>query len=155
MPRRLALAGDRLWVTSQAVPAVSASGLPTHRCGEVVYEGPGSPDALIVSDLPMRAGLRVPMEQMRDAIVQVLAQHGFEAGGRRIGYQACDDSTGDRGIYDEQVCIANARLYAATPRVLGVIGPYNSGCAAVQIPIAKRRPTGRSRWSRRRRRCRR
>ncbi len=142
MPRRLALAGDRLWVTSQAAPPVSASGLPTHRCGEMIYEGPGSPDALVVSDLPMRAGLRVPMDQMRDAIVQVLAQHGFEAGGRRIGYQACDDSTGDRGIYDEQICIANARLYAATPRVLGVIGPYNSGCAAVQIPIANAAPDG-------------
>ena len=142
MPRRLALAGDRLWVTSQAVPPVSASGLPTYRCGEVIYEGPGSPDALVVSDLPMRAGLRVPMDQMRDAIVQVLAQHGFEAGGRRIGYQACDDSTGDRGIYDEQICIANARLYAATPRVLGVIGPYNSGCAVAQIPIANAAPDG-------------
>ena len=142
MPRRLALAGNRLWVTSQAVQAASASGLPTHRCGEVVYEGPGSPDALIVSDLPMRAGLRVPMEQMRDAIVQALAQHGFAAGGRRIGYQACDDSTGDRGIYDEQICIANARLYAATPRVIGVVGPYNSGCAAVQIPITNAAPDG-------------
>jgi DNA-binding SARP family transcriptional activator/ABC-type branched-subunit amino acid transport system substrate-binding protein/DNA-binding beta-propeller fold protein YncE len=142
IPRRLAVAGDRLWATTQASPPVSASGLPTHRCGEVIYEGPGAPDALVVSDLPMRAGLRVPMDQLRDAIVQVLAQHGFEAGGRRIGYQACDDSTGERGIYDEQICIANARLYAATPRVIGVIGPYNSGCAAVQIPIANAAPDG-------------
>jgi DNA-binding SARP family transcriptional activator/ABC-type branched-subunit amino acid transport system substrate-binding protein/DNA-binding beta-propeller fold protein YncE len=141
-PRRLALAGSTLWVTAQAHAALTDGALPARRCGEVVFAGGGRPDALIVSDLPMRAGLRVPTEHMRDAVTQVLAESGFRAGALRIGYQACDDSTGQRAVFDEQTCIANARMYAAAPIVIGVVGPYNSGCAVQQIPITNGAPGG-------------
>jgi branched-chain amino acid transport system substrate-binding protein len=75
---------------------------------------------------------------MSEAIAHVLRQRGFRAGRLRIGYQSCDDSTAQAGIFDEAKCAANAKLYAQTPAVLGEIGPYNSGCAYGQIPIANR-----------------
>ena len=37
---------------------------------------------------------------------------------------------------------ANAALYARTPRVIGIVGPYNSGCAFEQLPITNRAPGG-------------
>ena len=96
------------------------------------------PDRLIVSDMPLRGGGALPTPQMSEAIAYVLRQRGFRAGRLRIGYQSCDDSTAQAGIFDEDKCAANAKLFAATPAVIGEIGPFNSGCAYGQIPIANR-----------------
>jgi hypothetical protein len=40
------------------------------------------------------------------------------------------------GSYTEEKCEANAKVYAAAPAVIGVIGPFHSGCAVNQIRIA-------------------
>ena len=66
----------------------------------------------------------------------VLRQRGFRAGSYRVGYQSCGHSD------DEEACERNARSYAAAKDVLGVIGPYYSSCAALQIPILSRRAAG-------------
>src|SRR5262249_22053750 len=51
-------------------------------------------------------------------------------------FAACDDSTAQSAIFDPDKCAANAHLYVASPTVVGEIGPFNSGCALAQIPIA-------------------
>jgi branched-chain amino acid transport system substrate-binding protein len=79
---------------------------------------------------------------MSDAIAYVLRERGFRAGRISVGYQSCDDSTEQSGIYDEQKCAANAKAFAASKLVLGEVGPFNSSCARVQIPIAGRAPGG-------------
>ena len=149
-PRRLVLTGGRLWVAvagspseqSAAVSTDGAAGLSEAACGEVFYGGEGSPDRMIVSDMPLRGGPGLPTRQMSDAIAFVLRERGFRAGRFRIGYQSCDDSTEQSGIHDEQKCAANAQAFAATRLVIGEVGPYNSECARVQIPIAGRAPGG-------------
>lgn len=73
----------------------------------------------------------------------MLRQHRFRAGRYRIGYQSCDTSTADSGPgSDPKKCEANAKAYAAEPAVLGIVGPYNSGCAQVEIPILDAAPGG-------------
>jgi len=142
-PRRLVFAAGRLWVTVAGSPheqaAASAdgsvAGLPGGTCDRVFYGGPGRPDGLIVSDMPLRGGPRLPTQQMNDAIAFVLRARGFRAGRYRIAYQSCDDSTEQSGIFDESKCAANAKAFAATPSVLGEVGPYNSGCAFRQIGV--------------------
>ncbi len=67
----------------------------------------------------------------------VLRQRGFRAGSYRVGYQSCGTDPDEGGA-----CERNAESYAAAKDVLGVIGPYYSGCAAVQIPILSRRAAG-------------
>jgi branched-chain amino acid transport system substrate-binding protein len=79
---------------------------------------------------------------MSQAITFILRERGFRAGALRIGYQSCDDSTAQTGIFDRVKCAANAKALAANEKVLGVVGPYNSGCAVEQIPIAGRAPSG-------------
>ena len=114
--------------------ARSAEPVSKGSCGPLQYHGPGKPQYVIVSDLPLRAppGAR---EQVA-GIEYVLKQRGYQAGKYRIGYQSCDDSSASVGAYDNGVCTANAKAYATDTDVLGVIGPYNSGCAADEIPIA-------------------
>jgi ABC-type branched-subunit amino acid transport system substrate-binding protein len=38
-------------------------------------------------------------------------------------------------LFDPPKCAANAKAYVATPDLVGVIGPMNSGCAFPQVPI--------------------
>jgi branched-chain amino acid transport system substrate-binding protein len=111
-------------------------------CDKQFYGGGGRPDGLIVSDMPLRSGPRLPTQQMSDAIAFVLRERGFRAGRYRIAYQSCDDSTEQSGIFDRDKCASNAKAFAATKMVIGEVGPYNSGCAYSQISAASGAPDG-------------
>ena len=111
-------------------------------CGEVQYSGSGKAEKLIVSDLPLQGDSAERSKQMNDAIIQEMARKGWLAGTTEVAFQACDDSLASTGEWDEDLCRSNARAYAGNPDVIGVIGTYNSGCAAVEIPILNRAPGG-------------
>lgn len=103
-------------------------------CGELEYEGRGEPEALVVSDLPMRGAAAERSKQQVEAIRLVLERNGWRAGGTAVAFQACDDSIAETGLWDAETCRANAAAYAKHERLLGVIGTYNSGCASEMIP---------------------
>jgi branched-chain amino acid transport system substrate-binding protein len=109
-------------------------------CGPVQYEGSGTAQGLIVSDLPLRGASRNRSLQMNDAIRLALRSAGWRAGKHRIGFQACDDSDPTTGLWSKPICAANAEAYAADRSVLGVVGTYNSGCAAAMIPLLDTAP---------------
>src|SRR5439155_10367338 len=143
-PAGVAVGHGRVWLSVQpgfraglAVrgPAGSAGGtLPPSICSPLEFEGKGQPRYLIASDLPFQ-GLSTLAEtlQMTDGIRFVLAQHHFKAGPYSVGYQSCDDSIAATGNFDEARCRANAKAYAANPKMIGVIGTYNSGCTQAEI----------------------
>jgi branched-chain amino acid transport system substrate-binding protein len=116
--------------------------LPASACEEVEYEGEGEPNALIASDLPMQGDSAERSNQMVAAIRQVLDNQGWQAGSTRIAFQACDDSVASTGEWDPDKCKDNAANYAGNDDVIGVIGTYNSGCAAEIIPILNEAPDG-------------
>ena len=112
-------------------------------CDAVKYSGSGTPSKLIVSDLPLKGDSEERSKQMNQAIIQEMARKGWQAGPNiQVAFQACDDSLASTGEWDEGLCRSNARAYASNPDVIGVIGTYNSGCAAVEIPILNRAPGG-------------
>ena len=113
----------------------SATPLDTATCSDVLYEGEGKPDAIIVSDLDLRGANRASATATVRAIKGVLRRRGFRAGEYRIGYQSCSSDDGGE-------CERNAKAYAAASHVLGVIGPTFSRCASQQIPILSRRAAG-------------
>jgi branched-chain amino acid transport system substrate-binding protein len=113
----------------------------TSSCAEILYEGEGEPDVIVVSDLPRGGVGKETIELMIDAIEFTLREREFRAGEFRVGYQSCNDTVGSEP-YDPSLCGRNARAYVATESVVGVIGPWNSGCAERQIPIVSRRQAG-------------
>ena len=117
--------------------AARGDALPESIC-EPVLSGGGRPDVLIASDLPLQGGLRLPARQMADAVAFVLRRHGFRAGRFTVGYQSCDDSVARTGNFDVDKCSANAREYVRNRRVIGVVGTFNSPCAAAALPILNR-----------------
>jgi branched-chain amino acid transport system substrate-binding protein len=147
-PGQLAVGAGGVWLAvagtqGASLPAASqgdagVSALPAAVCGPVLFAGRAPPQRLIVSDLPLRGSPGLPTRQMSAAIEYVLREHGFRAGRFRLGYQSCDDSTAQSGIFDDRKCVANAKRWVENRLVVGVIGPYNSGCAYDEIPIADR-----------------
>jgi branched-chain amino acid transport system substrate-binding protein len=157
-PTGVAVGGGGVWVSvqpgfsargalpvgaSQPASGSRAGALPASRCGPVEFEGEGQPRYLVASDLPFQglASLRETL-QMSDAIRFVLAKHGYKAGRYSVGHQSCDDSIAATGNYDPGTCNANAQAYAASRRVVGVIGGYNSGCVQAQLPVLAEAPGG-------------
>ena len=70
----------------------------------------------------------------------VLRQREFRAGEFRVGFQSCDYTVA--GEPDAGQCTRNARSFVAAESVVGVIGPFLSGCAELQIPIVSRTAAG-------------
>src|SRR4051812_38920499 len=116
--------------------------LPASSCSDIYYQGDGDPDYVIASDLPLQGSGRAQTVQMTEAIKFVLKQHGFKAGGHKIGYQSCDDATAQESAWASEKCSANAQAYAQNKSVIGVIGTFNSGCAEIIIPVLNRAPDG-------------
>jgi branched-chain amino acid transport system substrate-binding protein len=116
--------------------------LPSSSCTEVEFEGEGEPDVLIASDLPMQGSSRTQTVQMVKAIRYILDQNNWKAGDLNVGYQVCDDSTAQAGKWDSGKCNSNAQNYKNNDDVIGVIGTFNSGCAAIIIPVLNQAPNG-------------
>jgi branched-chain amino acid transport system substrate-binding protein len=106
----------------------------------VVFAGCGGDDGggktlKIVSDLPLQGSDREQTAQMNLAIRHVLEAADNKAGDYTIEFEEFDDSTAAKGAWDEAKCAENANTYADDESIVGVIGTYNSGCAAIIIPI--------------------
>jgi branched-chain amino acid transport system substrate-binding protein len=97
--------------------------------------GEGGPAVKIVSDLPMQGANRAQTLTMVNAIRMAIEERGGKAGDVNIEYEVLDDSTAQAGQWDAAKCAENAQQSAQDEEIVGWIGPFNSGCAAVEIPI--------------------
>ena len=95
---------------------------------------------LVVSDLPLQGPSLAPT--LAAAVRFVLRSHAFRAGRYTVGYQSCDDSTARTQSSDFFKCASNARDFGAARKLVAVIGPYDSSCAQVEIPVTNRSPSG-------------
>ena len=112
--------------------------LPQTFCSPL-FRGSTQPQVLIASDLPVRY---FPKRQttlaLEAAIRYELVRRGYKAGKYAVGYQACDDSSPQKGSGALSKCAANAKAYAQDASVVGVIGTWSSTCSAVELPILNR-----------------
>jgi hypothetical protein len=84
-PQDLAVDSSHIWVASGAAAGRSGP-LTSSACDPVSYHGPGRPDLLIASDLPLQGGGAAVTQAAVDTIRTVLAQRGYRAGRFRVGY---------------------------------------------------------------------
>ena len=97
---------------------------------------------MIASDLPMQGPSKARSEQMVEAIRIELERRQWRAGSVRVGFKPCDDSLEKTGEWEQGKCEQNARAYARDPKIIGVVGTYNSGCAEAMLPILNRAAGG-------------
>jgi branched-chain amino acid transport system substrate-binding protein len=116
--------------------------LPSSSCTGIEYKGEGDPDVLLVSDFPLQGSSRTQTTQIVGAIRYLLDQQDWKAGDHKVAYQSCDDATAQAAKWDSGKCSQNANAYAGNDKVIGVIGTFNSGCAAIEIPVLNQAPGG-------------
>ena len=137
----VALAIGALSGGSDASPAKLQT-LESERCSSLHDGGKGQPDVLIVADLPLQQGVYGTTSPMVNAMTLALERRGYKAGQYRVGLQVCNDASAENVVADPRTCAANAQAYGANPSVIGVLGPFTSTCAKLQIPILNRAPGG-------------
>ena len=149
-PTGVAVAQRRIWISVQPgfrtgqrvrARAVRVPGaIDEPFCTPVEFAAQGAPDFLIASDFPLQVAINnLQPLQFTDAVRFMLARRGFRAGRYRVGYQSCDDSTvqisqATESPWTPATCRRSGRTYSDATKVLGVIGPYHSGCASFLIP---------------------
>ena len=135
----LAAGAGSAWVS--VAGATRDGTLPATACGEIASGG-RAPDVIVASDMPLQGALAGAAGQNARAVRFVIEEHGFRAGEHVVGYQSCDDSTAQAGVHDPRRCAANAQGFAGAEKLVAVVGPYNSQCAQIEVPIANRGADG-------------
>jgi branched-chain amino acid transport system substrate-binding protein len=128
--------------TEESSGGGSIEALPSSSCTAIEYEGEGDPDVLIASDFPLQGSSRTQTIQIVEAIRFLLEKSNWKAGDHNVAYQSCDDATAQAGKWDSGKCSTNAQAYAGNEKLVGVIGTFNSGCAAIIIPVLNQAPGG-------------
>jgi branched-chain amino acid transport system substrate-binding protein len=96
----------------------------------------GGNSVTIYSDLPLKGAVSAQTGPALNGEKLALQQAGYKAGQWKINFVSLDDSTATSPTnYDLNVCQANARKAATDPKAVYLVGPFNSGCAEVEIPI--------------------
>jgi branched-chain amino acid transport system substrate-binding protein len=116
--------------------------LPSSSCQALEYEGEGDPDYIVATDFPMQGSARTQTEQIVAAVRFELDQRQWKAGDYNIALQVCVDATAQAAKWDSGKCSQNANAYAANDAVIAMIGTFNSGCAAIEIPVLNQAPDG-------------
>ena len=116
--------------------------LPASSCAPLEYKGEGDPEVLIATDFPMQGGSRTQTLQITDALRFLLEEQDWKAGDHNVAMQVCDDATAQAAKWDPDKCSRNANAYAQNESVIAVLGTFNSGCAAIEIPVLNQAPGG-------------
>ena len=90
----------------------------------------------------MQGSSRTQTLQIVGATRLLLEQQDWKAGDHKVAMQVCDDSTAQAAKWDPDKCSRNAHAYAQNESLIGVIGTFNSGCAAIEIPVLNQAPGG-------------
>ena len=89
----------------------------------------------IYSSVPLQGASRVQTTAVVNGAKLALEQAGNKAGPHTIKYEPLDDSTAQAGSWTPEQESANARKAAGDDSTAVYIGTFNSGAAAVSIPI--------------------
>ena len=106
------------------------------------YKGKGDPDYLIASDLPLQGGSRTQTTQMDKATRSCSSSRTGRPATRRSRSRRATTRRRSWRSGIPSKCSANAHAYAADTSLIGVIGTFNSGCAAIEIPVLNQAPDG-------------
>ena len=136
-PQGLAVGDGSVWAS--VAGGTGNGALPVADCSPV-ESAVADPDVLVASDLPLQGPSLAPT--LAAAVRFVLRSHAFRAGRYTVGYQSCDDSTARTQSSDFFKCASNARDFGADGKLVAVIGPYDSPCARVEIPVTNRASPG-------------
>lgn len=116
--------------------------LAVSACGGEEDDGGGGEQATdgqnrvtVYSSFPLQGASRPIGTALVNGIKLAFKQAGNQAGGVTIEYESLDDSTAQAGTWTPEQESANARRAALDESAVAYLGTFNSGAAAIAIPI--------------------
>src|SRR5689334_16139497 len=95
----------------------------------------GGKTLTIYSSMPLQGAGGPQSRSVVNGMKLALAQNGGKAGKFKIKYVSLDNSTAQAGSWTPEATSANARKAAGDSDTAVYLGEFNSGAAAVSIPI--------------------
>ena len=124
---------------------LAALALGVTACGDDEPEGGGSNDGgdnrgrgknlTVYSSVPLQGASRIQTTAVVNGAKLALEQAGNKAGPHTIKYESLDDSTAQAGNWTPEQESSNARKASQDDSTAVYLGTFNSGAAAVSIPI--------------------
>jgi branched-chain amino acid transport system substrate-binding protein len=119
-----------------ALAACGSSSKSSSSSGAAGTTGGGGANTVdVYSSLPLQGAVTAQTVPEVNGMKLALSQAGGKAGSFTVKFISLDDATAQAAGYDVTQCAANARQVATDPKAVILLGPQNSGCAKVQIPI--------------------
>ncbi len=112
-----------------------AGALALAACSGGSEEAAGGDVLVVGTDLPLQGASADASKSTNEVIALVLEQAGGKAGDYTVEIKEYDDSTAAKGAWDDAACAKNAQDHVANTAEVAVMGTYNSGCAAIIIPV--------------------
>ncbi len=132
-----AISASALAVTALAIAACGSSSSKTSSASSSPSSSSSGGKTIdIYSDLPLTGAVTAQTVPALNGEKLALTQAGYKAGEWKVNFISMNDATATSPTnYDLNVCQANARRAATDPKAVYLVGPFNSGCAEVEIPI--------------------
>lgn len=92
-------------------------------------------EVTVYSSLPLQGSSRPTGLAIQNGIELALDQAGMKAGDVDINFKPLDDATAQAGQWTPEAESANAKRAAQDDSAVAYLGTYNSGAAAISIPI--------------------
>ena len=112
-----------------------AGALALAACGGDSDSAAGGDVLIVGTDLPLQGASADASKSTNEVVALVLEQAGGKAGDYTVEIKEYDDSTAAKGAWDDGACAKNAQDHVANKNQVAVMGTYNSGCAAIIIPV--------------------
>ena len=139
MRLRSAISAGALAVAALAVAACGSSSSSSTSSTSAASSGSsnsGGNTIDIYSDLPLTGAVTAQTVPALNGEKLALQQAGYKAGQWKVNFISLNDATATSPTnYDLPTCQENARRAATDPKAVYLVGPFNSGCAEVEIPI--------------------
>lgn len=104
--------------------------------------GGGGKTLIVGTDLPLQGASADTSADTNRMIQLYLDSINHKAGSYTVNIKTYDDSTAAAGQWDDAQCASNAKAHVANTSEVAVMGTFNSGCAAIEIPVLNQDPNG-------------
>jgi branched-chain amino acid transport system substrate-binding protein len=119
-----------------AICATAALATTVAACGSDDDDGgSGGDEVTVYSSFPLQGASRPIGEALQNGIELAFKENDFKAGDVTVNFEPLDDSTAQAGAWTPEAESANARKAIADDSAVGYLGTFNSGAAAISIPL--------------------
>jgi branched-chain amino acid transport system substrate-binding protein len=129
--------------TGEATADATAEGSATAEAPADTDAAPAAEGSLVIAiEVPLQGASKDASEAAVNAANLALEQAGGVAGSYTVTTKTYDNSTAAKGGWDDATCAKNAADHVAATDEIAVLGPYNSGCAKIILPVLNQDPSG-------------